>query len=96
MNFKEILTQISHDFEMKLDDLCFAVSTKDFDFPFSFFVDETDDFLIVSVTDSEGLEKLHVVVKSEIVYLRIHYFDEIQMLFDDEDIERFHKIRLYE
>ena len=86
MNVKEILFMVSDDFGMELEDLCFAVSTKDFDFPFSFFAFENDDFLGILVTDEEGMEKLHLIVKSEIVYIRIHYLDELQALFEyDED-----------
>lgn len=85
--FKEVLMQVSDDFEMKLDDLCFAVSTKDFDFPFSFFAFENDEFLGILVTDEDGMEKLHLIVKSEIVYIRIHYLDELQTLFEIDDNE---------
>ena len=79
--------QIADDFSMKLDDLCFAVSTKDFDFPFSFFAFENDEILGILVTDEEGREKLHLVVKSEIVYIRLHYLDELQTLFEIDDNE---------
>ena len=85
--FKEVLMQVSDDFGMKFEDLCFAVSTKDFDFPFSFFAFEDDEFLGVLVTDEEGMEKLHLIVKSEIVYIRIHYLDELQALFEIDDNE---------
>lgn len=87
MKFKEILMQVADDFEMQLDDLCFAVSTRDFDFPFSFFAFEDDEFLGLLVTDEEGMEKLHLIVKSEIVYIRIHYLDELQALFEFDDNE---------
>lgn len=87
MEFKEILMQVSNDFEMKLDDLCFAVSTRDFDFPFSFFAFENDEFLGILATDEEGMEKLHIIVKSEIVYIRIHYYDELKLLFEDGEDE---------
>lgn len=87
MNFKEVLIQVADDFEMQLDDLCFAVSTRDFDFPFSFFAFEDDEFLGILVTDEEGMEKLHLIVKSEIVYMRIHYLDELQALFEFDDNE---------
>lgn len=87
MKFKETLMQVADDFEMKLDDLCFAVSTRDFDFPFSFFAFEDDEFLGILVTDEEGMEKLHLIVKSEIVYLRVHYLDELQTLFEVDDNE---------
>ena len=87
MEFKEVLMQVADDFEMKFEDLCFAVSTRDFDFPFSFFAFEDDEFLGVLVTDEDGMEKLHLIVKSEIVYLRIHYLDELQALFEIDDNE---------
>lgn len=87
MEFKETLIQVADDFEMQLEDLCFAVSTKDFDFPFSFFAFEDDEFLGLLVTDEEGKEKLHLIVKSEIVYIRIHYLDELQALFEFDDNE---------
>ena len=87
MNFKEILLQISSDFEMELGDLCFCVSTESFDFPFSFFAFENDEFLGILVTDENGAEKLHLIVKSEIVYIRIHYLDELQALFEIDDNE---------
>ena len=87
MEFKETLLQVADDFEMKMEDLCFAVSTKDFDFPFSFFAFENDEFLGILVTDDEGMEKLHLIVKSEIVYIRIHYFDELRALFEIDDNE---------
>lgn len=85
--FKEVLLQVADDFGMQLDDLCFAVSTRDFDFPFSFFAFEDDEFLGLLVTDEEGVEKLHLIVKSEIVYIRIHYLDELQALFEIDDNE---------
>lgn len=87
MEFKEVLIQLADDFGMKLDDLCFEVSTKDFDFPFSFFAFEDDEFLGLLVTDEDGMEKLHLIVKSEIVYIRIHYLDELQALFEIDDNE---------
>ena len=87
MNFKEVLMQVADDFEMKLDDISFAVSTRDFDFPFSFYAFENDEFLGLLVTDEEGMEKLHLIVKSEIVYIRIHYLDELQALFEIDDNE---------
>ena len=96
MSFKEVLMQVSNDFEMKLDDLCFAVSTKDFDFPFSFFVFENDEFLGILVTDEEGMEKLHLIVKSEIVYIRIHYLDELQALFELDENDTYRSVNLHE
>ena len=33
------------------------------------------------------MEKLHLIVKSEIVYIRIHYLDELQALFEIDDNE---------
>lgn len=87
MEFKEVLMQLSDDFGLKIEDLCFAVSTRDFDFPFSFYAFENDEFLGILVTDEEGMEKLHLIVKSEIVYLRIHYLDELQALFEIDDNE---------
>ena len=87
MEFKTVLMQVADDFEMKMEDLCFAVSTRDFDFPFSFFAFENDEFLGILVTDDEGMEKLHLIVKSEIVYIRIHYFDELRALFEIDDNE---------
>lgn len=87
MEFKEVLMQVSNDFEMELRDLCFAVSTRDFDFSFSFYAFEDDEFLGILVTDEDGMEKLHLIVKSEIVYIRIHYLDELQALFEIDDNE---------
>lgn len=95
-SFKEVLIQVADDFEMKLEDLCFAVSTKDFDFPFSFFAFENDEFLGLLVTDESGAEKLHLIVKSEIVYIRIHYYDELKMLFDDEDNDNYRRVNIHE
>ena len=96
MEFKETLMQVSDDFQMKLDDLCFAVSTKDFDFPFSFFAFEDDEFLGILVTDENGAEKLHLIVKSEIVYIRIHYLDELQALFEIDDNDTYRSVNLHE
>lgn len=96
MEFKEVLIQLADDFGMKLEDLCFAVSTKDFDFPFSFFAFEDDEFLGLLVTDEDGMEKLHLIVKSEIVYIRIHYYDELKMLFDDEDNDNYRRVNIHE
>lgn len=87
MNFKDFLLQISSDFGMELGDLCFCVSTDSFDFPFSFYAFEDDEFLGILVTDEDGMEKLHLIVKSEIVYIRIHYLDELQALFEIDDNE---------
>ena len=96
MEFKEVLMQVADDFEMKLDDICFAVSTRDFDFHFSFFVFENDEFLGILVTDEEGMEKLHLIVKSEIVYIRIHYLDELQALFEIDDNDTYRSVNLHE
>lgn len=96
MEFKEVLLQVVDDFEMKLEDLCFAVSTRDFDFPFSFFAFENDEFLGLLVTDEEGMEKLHLIVKSEIVYMRIHYSDELQSFSEIEDDKSYRDVRRYE
>lgn len=96
MNFREVLLQVSDDFEMKLDDICFAVSTRDFDFPFSFYAFENDEFLGILVTDEEGMEKLHLIVKSEIVYIRIHYLDELQALFEIDDNDNYRSVNLHE
>lgn len=96
MNFKEVLMQVADDFEMKLGDLCFAVSTRDFDFPFSFFAFENDEFLGLLVTDEDGMEKLHLIVKSEIVYIRIHYLDELQALFEIDDNDNYRSVNLHE
>ena len=96
MNVKEILLQVSDDFEMKLEDLCFAVSTKDFDFPFSFFAFENDEFLGLLVTDEDGMEKLHLIVKSEIVYIKIMYLDDLEYIFNVEDGKKNHEIHNYE
>lgn len=96
MEFKEILLQVSDDFGMEIGDLCFAVSTKDFDFPFSFFAFENDEFLGILVTDEEGMEKLHLIVKSEIVYIRIHYLDELQALFEIDDNDTYRSVNLHE
>lgn len=96
MDFKEVLMQVADDFEMQLEDLCFAVSTRDFDFPFSFYAFEDDEFLGILVTDENGAERLHLIVKSGIVYLRIHYLDEIEGLFNFEDVKKDHEIHNYE
>ena len=96
MEFKETLMQVADDFGMQLDDLCFAVSTRDFDFPFSFYVFEDDEFLGILVTDENGAEKLHLIVKSEIVYIRIHYLDELQALFEFEDNDNYRSVNLHE
>lgn len=95
-SFKEVLLQVADDFEMKLEDLCFAVSTRDFDFPFSFYAFEDDEFLGILVTDEDGMEKLHLIVKSEIVYIRIHYYDELKMLFDDGDDDTYRRVNIHE
>lgn len=89
--FKDLLLQLADEFGMKLDDLCFAVSTRDFDFPFSFFAFEDEDFLGLLVTDENGAEKLHVIVKSEIVYFRIHYLDELELLMGDDGESHVHR-----
>ena len=44
----------------------------------------------------DGAEKLHVLVKSKIVYFRIHYLDEIEDLFNFEDVKKNHEIHNYE
>ena len=81
---------------MELGELCFCVSTESFDFPFSFFAFEDDEFLGLIVTDENGMEKLHLIVKSEIVYIRIHYLDEIQTLFEFDDDDKYRGVNLYE
>ena len=96
MDFKSILTQIASDFEMELDDLCFSISTDSFDFPFSFYAFEDEEILGILVTDENGAEKLHVIVKSNIVYFRIHYLDELMQIFEDEDIEKYRRVNSHE
>lgn len=96
MEFKSVLMQLADDFGMKLEELCFAVSTKDFDFPFSFFAFEDDEFLGLLVTDEDGMEKLHLIVKSEIVYIRIHYLDELKALFEIDDNDNYRSVNLHE
>lgn len=96
VDFKELLTLLANDFEIELCDLCFCVSTESFDFPFSFYVDETSEYLIVLVTDSEGREKLHLINKSEIVFIKIMYLDDLEILFDDEDNDNYTGVSLYE
>lgn len=96
MNFKEVLMQVADDFGMEFGDLCFCVSTESFDFPFSFFAFENDEFLGLLVTDEEGMEKLHLIVKSEIVYIRIHYLDELQALFEIDDDDKYRSVNLHE
>lgn len=91
MMFEDMLLQLADEFEMELDDFCFAVSTKDFDFPFSFFAFEDEDFLGLLVTDENGAEKLHVIVKSEIVYFRIHYLDELELLMGTDEESHVHR-----
>lgn len=88
--------QVADDFEMKLEDICFAVSTRDFDFPFSFYVGETDDFLMILVTDENGAEKIHIIVKSEIVFIKIMYLDDLEILFDDEDNDKYRRVNIHE
>lgn len=84
MDFKSILEQIAYDFGMELDDVCFSVSTENYDFPFSFFEFENECVLGINVTNEEGLEKLHIVVKSKIDHIRIHYLDELYDLMLDD------------
>lgn len=96
MMFKDVFMQVADDYGMELDDLCFSVSTKDFDFPFSFFAFEDEDILGILVTDEEGMEKLHLIVKSEIVYIRIHYLDELQGLFEIDNNEGYRSVNLHE
>ena len=96
MMFKEVLIQIAQDLEIELDDLCFLVSTDSFDFPFSFFAFEDEEVLGILVTDENGAEKLHVIIKSTIVYFRIHYLDELMELFDDDYVERSRRINIHE
>ena len=96
MEFKETLLQVADDFEMELRDLCFCVSTESFDFHFSFFAFEDDDFLGVLVTDEEGMERLHLIVKSEIVYIRIHYSDEIELFVSSDDNTDYRDVGRYE
>ena len=96
MYFKGVLMQLAYDLGMNFDELCFAVSTSDFDFPFSFYAFENDEVLGLFVTDEGGAEKIHVIVKSEIVYFRIHYIDELKMLFTGGDNEEQRSVRRYE
>lgn len=95
-SFKEILLQISDEFEISLENICFSISMNEFDFPFSFFAFEDENFLGIYSTMDDGAEKLHVLVKSKIVYFRIHYLDEIDDLFNFEDVKKNHEIHNYE
>lgn len=88
--------QVADEFEISLKDICFAVSTRDFDFPFSFYAFENDEFLGILVTDEEGMEKLHLIVKSEIVYIRIHYSDEIELFISSDDNTDYRDVGRYE
>lgn len=95
MIFKDVLMQVAYEFNMDLDDLCFVVSTKDLDFPFSFFEFEDDNILGILVTNEEGMEKLHLIVKSEIVYVRIQYLDELENIFEIGN-DDYRSVNLYE
>ena len=96
MNFKEVLIQVADDFEMKLDEICFTVSTRDFDFPFSFFAFEDDNILGILVTQVDGAEKLHLIVKNEIVFFKIMYLDDLEMLYDGDENNIHQNVGLYE
>ena len=96
MMYEELLIQVASELGVECNDLCFAVSTANFDFPFSFFAFETDEALGLLVTDENGAEKLHIIVKENIEYLRLHYRDELEGLFDMEDDNKHRKVDLYE
>ena len=87
MEFKTVLMQLADEFEISLENICFSISMDEFDFPFSFFAFEDENFLGIYSTMDDGAEKLHVLVKSKIVYFRIHYLDELQALFEIDDNE---------
>ena len=96
MLYKELLEYVSDELNIEFDDLCFSVTTSNFDFPFSFFAFETEDILGLLVTDDNGAEKLHMVVKENIEYLKLHYRDELEMLFDVEGDREDREVGLYE
>ena len=96
MMYEELLRQIAVEFGIDFDDLCFQVTTSNFDFPFSFFAFETEDVLGILVTDESGVEKLHIIVKENIEYLRLHYLDELELLFDVESGSKHHEVQNYE
>ena len=96
MMYEELLMQIADEFGIEFSDLCFSVSTSDFDFPFSFFEFETDDFLGILVTDDNGAEKLHIIVKNNIIYLRLHYLDELQKLFGVDSDKKHRDVNIHE
>ena len=96
INYEELLRQIASEFEIGFNDLCFQVTTSNFDFPFSFFAFETEDVLGLLVTDENGMEKLHIIVKDNIEYLRLHYLDELEGIFNVEDDNKHRKVGIYE
>ena len=42
------------------------------------------------------VEKLHIIVKENIEYIRLHYLDELQEIFNVEDDNKHRKVGIYE
>lgn len=83
--FRTMFESVANEFKISVDDLCFNISTGNFDLSFSFYAFETDEFLGVVVTDENGDEKLHVLVKNKIEFIQFVYQDDFDLLFDFDD-----------
>ena len=92
-NISELLKQA-----MNIDDitdLCINIELSDNIVPFCFIRSETPTYLIVDATDDNGLEKVVIIAKKEIVTVAVVYQQDIDSVFEIDDFDEKIK-RLYQ
>lgn len=93
MSLSEILKK-----HMNVDDasdVCIAVELEDGILPFAFIREELEDCLVVDNTDELGYEKIVIVPKKSIVTVSVVYQDDIDSIFETDDVAENEK-RMYQ
>ena len=78
-----------------ITDLCINIELSDNIVPFCFIRSETPTYLIVDATDDNGLEKVVIIAKKEIITVSVVYQDEIDSIFETDDFTEKER-RLYQ
>lgn len=92
-NISELLKQ-SMNLE-DITDLCINIELPDNIVSFCFIRSETPTYLIVDATDDNGLEKVVIIAKKEIITISVVYQDEIDSIFETDEFDEKVK-RLYQ
>lgn len=93
MSLSEILKR-----HMDVDDakdVCISIELEEAILPFAFIREELDDCLVVDNTDELGYEKIVIVPKKSIVTVSVVYQDDIDSIFETDDVAENEK-RMYQ